>query len=223
MKIGDKPPPTFGVATSRILRRSGFTPRCYMSYFFIMSDPDRGHAALRRGRFSQQGASYFITVCTRDKQTGLACAEIFRNLCSIFDQLEAEHIATMRILTLMPDHLHMVFRLGPSADMSEVMRLFKGRSSVTLRASGIAWQRGGFYDHKIRPDEPVLPVFHYIFMNPYRKQLLPPGEPWPFFVCSPDDWAWFQHETNKGVPHPEWLIDEAHLDKRSGDKPPPTT
>ena len=170
-----------------------------------MTFPKRGQAALRHGRFSQANASYFITLCTLNRVSGLAEPVLFDGLLNLLLALEKNGVLHVRCLTLMPDHLHMVIRLGEPKTLSEALRLFKGRASVLLRAHGLAWQRGGYYDHRLRPDEPVGPVFRYIFLNPYRKQLLNPGDCWPYFYCCPEDWVWFQHETRAGAPFPEWL------------------
>lgn len=170
-----------------------------------MTIPIRGQNALRRYRFSQANVSYFITLCTLDRASRLAEPVVFDGLLNLLLALEKDGVLHVRCLTLMPDHLHMVVRLGETTSLSETMRLFKGRSSVLLRAHGLTWQRGGFYDHRLRPDEPVGPVFRYIFLNPYRKGLLRTEVAWPFFFCSPEDWSWFQHETRAGAPFPEWL------------------
>ncbi|MFZ5495155.1 MAG: hypothetical protein ACOZE5_07430 [Verrucomicrobiota bacterium] len=55
------------------------------------------------------------------------------------------------------------------------MRLFKGRLTPALRNHGLKWQEG-FYDHQIRESEDLLPVFLYIYLNPYRAGLLGEAE-----------------------------------------------
>jgi hypothetical protein len=57
----------------------------------------------------------------------------------------------------------------------------------------------------MRHNEAMLPVFSYVFLNPYRAALVPAGERWPGYFCSDEDWAWFGGLTNAGCPLPEWL------------------
>jgi putative transposase len=170
-----------------------------------MTFPERGQDALRRGRFSQANTSYFITICTLNRVSGLAEPVLFEGLLNLLLALEKDGVLHVRCLTLMPDHLHMVIRLGETKTLSEALRLFKGHASVLLRAHGLAWQRGGYYEHRLRPDEPLGPVFRYIFLNPFRKSLVHSDHSWPFFFCCQEDWAWFKDETKNGEPYPEWL------------------
>jgi hypothetical protein len=73
-----------------------------------------------------------------------------------------------------------------------------------LRRSGLKWQ-DGFYEHRLREAEDVLPVFLYIYLNPYRAGLIPTDQTWPGYYCAPDDWKWFGHQTANAMPQPEWL------------------
>ena len=82
----------------------------------------------------------------------------------------------------MPDHLHLLVTLGEHSELSDVVRLFKGRLVGALRAAGMKWQHG-FLDHRMRPDEDRLPVFLYIFLNAYRAELLHADEKWPTYFC----------------------------------------
>jgi putative transposase len=172
--------------------------------------PTRGHSQLRKGRVSLAGATYFLTMCVRHGDphaTGdihLNATAIHTALLELAGRMRADGTWTVRCSTLMPDHLHAVVRLGDAVTLSDALRLFRGRSSVILRRRGLQWQPGVF-EHRLRPQEPLLPFFHYIFMNPYRKGLLPQSDPWPFFRCDEEDRAWFDPLTNEGVAYPEWL------------------
>jgi hypothetical protein len=57
----------------------------------------------------------------------------------------------------------------------------------------------------MRPEEDRLPVLLYIFLNPYRAELLRQSERWAAYYCCKEDWAWFEGLTNESVPVPEWL------------------
>ena len=166
--------------------------------------PGRGHAALRSGRWSSVGAEYFITVCTADRKPGLADSGRPKTLLSHAESLGREGIWQLRTAVVMPDHLHLLVVLQASDGLAAAMRLYKGRLAVDLRGSGLRWEKG-YFDHRFRPQEDCLPVFLYIFLNPYRAELVVPGQKWPGYYCAEEDWEWFQSLTDSGTPFPEWL------------------
>ncbi len=170
-----------------------------------MNIPRHGHSSLRRFRVSVDEASYFVTLCLRKGESGLASPCLYEHLCNISRQMETDSVWQLRAWTVMPDHLHLIFRRTSDLSFAEILRLFKGRSSVALRASGLHWQKGGVFERRLRADDPVTSVFRYVFMNPYRNGLVSTDEVWPFFYCGNTDWEWFQHELHSESPYPEWL------------------
>lgn len=119
-------------------------------------------------------------------------------------RLESAQVWGLRTAVVMPDHLHLLVTLGNATDLSSAIRLFKGRLTPLLRKHGAAWQQN-FFDHRLRPDEELLPVYLYIFLNPYRKGLIPVNQPWKGYSCNEEDWAWFGSLTNERCPEPAWL------------------
>ncbi len=109
-----------------------------------------------------------------------------------------------RCAVFMPDHVHLLITLSSRGDLSEAVRLFKGHLTPTLRKLKSAWQPS-FYDHHLRDDESALPVFLYIFLNPYRAQLCALDAKWPGYYCAAEDWTWFGDMTKKDCPEPAWL------------------
>jgi putative transposase len=166
--------------------------------------PPPGYAALRKGRFSAPGRTYFLTACTQVRRPGLTAPHLTEALVSEARQLEATDVWRLRCTVVMPDHWHGLITLGHTVTLGQAMRLFKGRTTPALRRAGLAWQPA-YFDHHLRDDEPLAPVFRYIFLNPYRKELLPLDQAWPGFWCSPEDWSWFGPMTQDGGPLPEWL------------------
>lgn len=167
--------------------------------------PGRGHEALRRGRWSAPGAEYFLTICTNDRQPGLTEPSLVAAIFDAAHRLTADGMWQLRTGTLMPDHLHLLVTLGSNDDLAAAVRLFKGRLSPALRAAGLRWERG-YFDHRMRANEDRLPVFLYVFLNPYRAKLLDTTERWPAYFCCPEDWSWFEPLTNSSAPFPEWLL-----------------
>jgi REP element-mobilizing transposase RayT len=125
-------------------------------------------------------------------------------LLSYAESLGHEGIWQVRTAVVMPDHLHLLVVLQTSDGLAAAMRLFKGRLAAELRSVGLRWEKG-YFDHRLRPQEDCLPVFLYLFLNPYRAGLVAPGQKWPGYYCAAEDWDWFQSLTDSGTPFPEWL------------------
>ncbi len=168
------------------------------------SPPKPGYAALRRHRWSSPGSDYFVTINLHRPASGLSSPTLLAALDTQRATLEAADQWRVRTWVVMPDHVHVLFTLGPTSALAEVLRLFKGRLTPALRSFHLSWQEG-YYDHLMRPDEDRLPVFLYIFLNPYRANLLPITERWAGNFYQPEDWEWFGPLTNSDVPFPEWL------------------
>lgn len=164
----------------------------------------RGHEALRRGRWSNPGADYFLTLCTHNRQHGLAEMEPATAILTHAHELAAEDIWRVRTAVIMPDHLHLLISLGTVIELSAAVRLFKGRLAPALRRVDLCWQRA-YFDHRLRSDEDCLPVFLYVYLNPYRAELVPPNQTWSGYYCAEDDWRWFGELTTVSCPFPEWL------------------
>jgi len=171
----------------------------------MANDDKHGHEALRRGRWSDSGAEYFLTCVTAQRGTGLHAPQPTAEILEVATEMEAESLWVLRTAVIMPDHAHLLIELGSCGNLAAVARVFKGRGSAAIRRHGLQWQRG-YYDHRMRPHEDRRPVFHYIFMNPYRADLLPAHETWPGYYCRPEDWRWFEPLTNQCCPFPEWLL-----------------
>jgi putative transposase len=160
-----------------------------------------GYGALRVGRSSSFGATYFLTLTLRRPATGLDAGAPAVEAC--WKQLEAEGKWQLRTGVVMPDHLHLVVRLT-SDDLSDCVRLLKGRLSPMLRRAGLSWQEN-YYDRRLRPDDDLMPVFLYVYLNPYEAGLVAPDKAWPAYTCCAEDWRWFGPLMKENLPYPEWL------------------
>jgi REP element-mobilizing transposase RayT len=168
------------------------------------TEPGKGHAALRRGRTSQTGSSYFLTLCSAGRGAGLHEVDVASRIWSEVDAMVTDGSWAMRCGVVLPDHVHLLVRLGERLSLSQCMQRLKAKTSAVLRTRGLSWERG-YFDHHLRPDEPVLSLFLYIYLNPYRAGLVAPPEKWPQYRCEPEDWTWFSTQLERDLPPPEWL------------------
>lgn len=122
----------------------------------------------------------------------------------VLTEMEQDHAIQLRAGVVMPDHVHLLFILGERLTFSQVIGRFKAKTRHLIFQCGLIWQQNVF-EHRMRPDESVLPVLHYMFMNPYRQEIIGIHERWPGFFCGADDWQWFQTHLHHDLPYPEWL------------------
>ena len=169
-----------------------------------MPAPLKGYGALRRGRYSAPDTDYFLTICLQRPSQGFLHADLQASCLTELRRLETNGIWTARSAVVMPDHLHLLVTLGSDTELSAAVRLFKGRLSPALRRHGTRWQPS-FFDHRLRAGDDLLPVFLYVFLNPYRANLVPADKTWPGYYCAESDWAWFGQMTRESCPEPAWL------------------
>jgi putative transposase len=166
--------------------------------------PLRGFEALRRGRWSQKGGSYFVTLTTAGRAHGLTGPRIATVLRQEIDACESDGHWLARAAVIMPDHVHVLVRLTGELDLGQVVGRIKAKTRAALFSRDLQWQ-GNFFEHHMRPDEPVVDVLRYIFLNPYRAGLAEPGSTYPWFWMHPEEAAWFEPMLDDGRPFPEWL------------------
>ena len=111
---------------------------------------------------------------------------------------------TLKSAVVMPDHVHLLVTLGERPPLAKTVQRLKAKTSATLQVANIAWARG-FFDRRLRPSEARLPVFLYIYLNPYRAGLLVESGKWPHYYCREQEWVWFRALLDFGCPDPEWM------------------
>jgi putative transposase len=119
------------------------------------------------------GATFFITICCEARAANQLCREDITRV--LFETGRCYHDTQKRylkILLLMPDHLHVLVGIPGNADLSNLLRDFK---RVTATIARIHWQRNCF-DHRLRHDESEAEKFEYIRQNPVRAGLI--VNPW---------------------------------------------
>jgi REP-associated tyrosine transposase len=122
-------------------------------------------------------AIFFITICCRPRGLNQLCREpaaTFLWEAAAFRQRSGRWY--VRLLLLMPDHLHALLNFPQDADMKKVVANFK---EITAKQAGIAWQRD-FFDHRLRTKDSFQDKTWYILTNPVRKGLTENPEHWPY-------------------------------------------
>ena len=145
---------------------------------------EKGHSALRHGRYSQPGQVYLITATTKDREPLFLDWQMARAVCTAMHAFSSGNEFRLLSWVVMPDHVHCLLQLGERRDLSSVVRFMKSRSAMVVnkagRRTGAVWDRG-FHDRAIRREEDILPAARYIVMNPVRAGICRKVGDYPFW------------------------------------------
>ena len=142
----------------------------------------RKNPRLRDFDYSQPFA-YFITICAKDKRIIFRDEGLNQDIINCLKQEREKTGVKVFVYCLMPDHFHMLISpLSSGMNISRFIANFKGRTTRIGWKYGIKekmWQ-GRFYDHVLRPNEPIRSVCDYILNNPARKKIAESWEEYKF-------------------------------------------
>jgi putative transposase len=151
---------------------------------------------------------FFITICTYGRARYFERPKIASWVAGRLRAMAAEQKFRLHAWCVMPDHLH-IFIEGDSldADLRDFVSRFKHRTAFLFarRFGNHLWQKN-FYDHVVRPYEPIDPIFWYIWMNPVRKGICTDPREYSFSGSETVDW-----KLKKAVPEtwtPPWKADK---------------
>lgn len=82
----------------------------------------------------------------------------------------------MRLMVIMPDHVHMLMSFDPCERVSIVIERWK---ASLARKYGIEWQHG-FSEWRIRGEDTLQERMAYILNNPVRAGLAASSDEWKF-------------------------------------------
>jgi REP element-mobilizing transposase RayT len=129
---------------------------------------------LRKGRYSESGQVYLLTVVVDQRRPVFADFSFGRLLVEQLRLAEESGSVQSLAWVVMPDHLHWLVELKQGS-LAQLMCRVKSRScrSINLRrgSQGGLWQRG-YYDRALRRDENLKAAARYIVMNPLRAGLV---------------------------------------------------
>ncbi len=142
----------------------------------------------------KEGATYFVTFCTKDREVLPESArEAVLRHCLHDHGTKAD----LLVAIVMPDHVHLLFSPlgrpdGSSYLLQEILQPLKGASAHTvnqlLGRKGAVWQAESF-DRLVRSTESLQDKIDYVLNNPVRKGI----------VRRFEDYRWLWHA---GMPDP---------------------
>lgn len=151
----------------------------------MITSSDGPHAsALRKGRISESGRTYFVTTVTCQRQRIFEDFRAARILIGTMRWLHDHQRVFSLAFVVMPDHLHWLFELGQHCTLPQVMRSLKTYSSMAVNEyqdkEGRLWQQG-FHDHAVRRDEDLRTLARYVIGNPLRARLVENISEYPYW------------------------------------------
>jgi REP element-mobilizing transposase RayT len=99
------------------------------------------------------------------------------------DWLEAKGYVEWLAYVIMPDHLHLLFKLLEPVPLSKVLQRFSqytGRQiGLRLERQGGIWQES-YFDRAIRNEDELQRAFAYIKNNPVKAGYIEEAGDWPW-------------------------------------------
>jgi len=142
---------------------------------------------LRAESYRVPGATYFVTVCCRDKHPYLADSTVAEVVFHAWQEVAGNRAFRVWGLCVMLDHLHLLAEcLDGTYSPDDLLRDAKSISLARVR--GIAplyWQAKG-YDHIMRNDENPQDRLRYTVNNPVRRRLVDDHRVWPWTYVDPE-------------------------------------
>jgi putative transposase len=138
---------------------------------------------LRKGRHSQPGTYYFLTTIVAGRRKLFTGLDHANTVLETIRWLDDANRFAVDAAVVMPDHLHLVGRLG-KISLARVMHTLKSYSARRIAAAGVVtpvWQEG-YYDHALRDDEDYRSKVQYVLENPVRAGLVSRVEGYPFVI-----------------------------------------
>jgi putative transposase len=129
----------------------------------------------RLRRWYVPGAIYFITTVTHGRRLILADEAALACWRETLHAVQPLHPFRMLAYAFLPDHVHLLIRISPETDISQVMASAKGNFVRNWRrvrpGAGPLWQKS-FWEHVIRDEEDFAHKLGYIHFNPCKHGLV---------------------------------------------------
>jgi putative transposase len=134
-----------------------------MSYF------ERRHPSKGVHSRDEQPTVVFLTACTKNRKSWLACDDAHELLRSIWINTRDWEVGPYII---MPDHLHLFASPGLlTRSFDRWITLWKARFTIGFSKQGFGWQQSAFH-HRIRTYEDCEAKWKYIRQMPFGRRWL---------------------------------------------------
>jgi REP element-mobilizing transposase RayT len=151
--------------------------------------PEKGSKELRKGRFSQKEAFYFVTTSCCRKQKLFLDKENVQIFLDALDWIVGKKHIDLHFCIVMPDHVHLVFQLTGDKALAEVVKTLKQftgrRIKQRIGTEDSVWQEQ-YYDHLIRKDESLSKIIEYCWYNPVRAGIVDSPKEYPYWKSKYD-------------------------------------
>ena len=147
--------------------------------------PGPGYRALRRGRISLPGHTYFVTTVCHRRRPYFRSWSVASAVCREFSASRLWRDSEVLCWVLMPDHLHFLVELGELETLDALMRRMKAVTSrvakaVDGRREGPTWMPG-FHERLMRDGLNREAAARYIVANPVRAGLVRSCREYPYW------------------------------------------
>lgn len=164
----------------------------------------RSTERLHVGRVSAAGSIYFVTFVAAGRVPWLGKPAGIAAMLRTLDSWHGEGDGAVLAATVMPDHVHVLFKLGQRLDVGRCVSRWK---TAGRRQAGYAgtWQRD-FWERRLRKDESWEDYGLYLFLNAYRAGLLSQRETWPgWWLPDPRKFKFIEMLGPRSEPPREWI------------------
>jgi len=129
--------------------------------------------------YSDPDVAFFVTIRAHPGKAPFTDARLAGQVVSSLEWLRANRGVKIYAYCLMPDHLHLLIRLGDTGhELGQIigsLKSFTTKQCWKLGFRGILWQ-DHFHDHVLRCNEDASSIATYILENPVRKGLVESAE-----------------------------------------------
>ena len=135
-------------------------------------------------RWNVPGGAYLITTVTNDRVRVFANDGNVRLLLDTLRQAKPLHLYAMLGYAIMPDHVHLVIRLGETSRLDRLMQSIKWNYTRNykrdhgLNGSLSLWQ-AGYWDHLVRDESDLEACLAYVHYNPVKHGLCQDAADYP--------------------------------------------
>ncbi len=165
---------------------------------------DRKTDQLVGSRFSYVGCFYFLTLCTTNREKTLCVPETVTVMNEQLRSQSEDGDFSLLMGVFMPDHIHLLVELGNRLPLSSVVGKFKTKTKQML-PNKLRWQRN-YFEHRLKEKDRLEAFGFYVFMNPYRAELVKCSEVWKHFICNrPEYFSFMEKRMGNGCPQDAWL------------------